>query len=281
MKKINRTAFFSILLVLAYLLSACSGAPAGQNANSNDNQQSNNQVREVVFTGTVDSIGPGEWTVSGQTIKIDAAASLTSNIVVGDNVKVEAQVGPDGSVTAVKIEVSGADDSNSNTNSSNVNDNTGNSNDNQADNSNSLNGNENVNDNASVGNDQEVNGVIEAITTDSITINGVTYAIAGFTEIKDLLAVGDQAKVHVIVNADGTFTIREIEKSAGTGLDNGNSNGSDDNSNLNSNTNGDDSGGGNNNDSNGNDDNGSGNGNDDSGGDNGNDSGGGNGNGNG
>jgi len=281
MKKINRTAFFSILLVLAYLLSACTGAPAGENANSNDNQQSNNQVREVVFTGTVDAIGPGAWTVSGQTIKIDAAAALAANIVVGDNVKVEAQVGPDGSVTAVKIEISGADDANSNTNSSNANDNAANSNDNQADNTNSVNGNGNGNDNASVGNDQEVNGVIEAITTDSITINGVTYAIAGFTEIKDLLAVGDQVKVHVIVNADGTFTIREIEKSAGTGLDNGNSNGSDDNSNFNSNTNGDDSGGGNSNDGNGNDDNGGGNGNDDSGGDNSNDSGGGNGNGNG
>jgi len=279
MKKINQTVFLSSLLIAAYLLSSCSGASAGQNADSTNSQQSQDgQAHEVVFTGTVDAITPGQWTVSGQAITIDGTTSVDANIVVGDNVKVEAQVAQDGAVAAVRIEISGAEDANSNSssgnaNESNANDNASNSNDNQADNSNSVNG--NGNDNSSVGNEQEVTGVVEAITTDSITINGVTYAITNFTEFKDLIALGDQVKLHVTVNADGTFTIREIEKSAGTGADDSNSNGnrSDDNSNINSNTNGDDSGGNSN-------DGGGDNGNDDSG-DNSNDSGGGNGNGNG
>ena len=282
MKKINRSMFFSVLVVLAYVLSACSGAPAVQSGDDQSSQSG--QVQEVVFTGTVDSMGGGQWTVSGQAINVDGATSVDANIVVGDNVKVEARVSQDGSVTAVSIETSGADDTNANSNddnqndsNTNANDNTSNSNDNQADNSNSANSNDdnsngNGNDNSSTGSDQEVSGLVEAITTDSITINGVVYMLADFTEFKDLIAMGDQVKIHVIVNADGTFTIREIERTAGTGIggDNSNGNGSDDNSNVNSNSNGNDDNGNddNSNDDNGNDDNSNDdNGNDDNGND--------------
>jgi hypothetical protein len=51
------------------------------------------------------------------------------------------------------------------------------------------------------------------------------------TEIEDAIAVGDQVQLHGIVNADGTPTVREIEKSDDPGDDNGNSNASNDNSN--------------------------------------------------
>jgi hypothetical protein len=119
----------------------------------------------------------------------------------------------------------------------------------------------------------EIFGTIEAITADTITVNGVTYNLAqGFTEIKDSLAVGNQVKVHVILNADGTFTIREIEKSVGTSVDDNSSNlnGSDDGANPpinddNSNSSGNGSDDGPNHDSN--DDHGGSNGNSGSGGD--------------
>ena len=280
MQKINRTAFFSIFVVLAYVLSACSGAAVGQPAND---QRSSGQAQDVVFTGTVDSVGDGQWTISGQPINVDGSTAVDANITVGDNVKVEARVGSDGSVTAVSIETSAADNTNMNANSndanqneSNANDNASNSNDNQGDNSNSGNdnsgnGNGNSNDNSDPANDQEVSGIVEAITADSITIDGVVYQISDLTEFNDLISLGDNVKLHVIVNADGTLTIREIEKIEGTGLDNSNSNdnGSDDNSNINSNSNGDDHGGnGNGNDDNGNDNNGNDdNGNDDNGND--------------
>ena len=270
MKKINRSMFFSILVVLAYVLSACSGAQAVPSSNNNQSSQSG-QVQEVVFTGTVDSMGGGEWTISGQAVSVDSTTAVDASIVVGSNVKVEARVDQAGKVAANRIELAGADDANvnanandANQNGSNANDNTSNSNDNQADNSNSANSNDdnsngNSNDNSSTGTEQEVSGLVEAITTDSITINGVVYMLADFTEFKDLIAMGDQVKIHVIVNADGTFTIREIERtsSAGIGGDNSNSNGSDDNSNVSSNSNGNDDNGNddNSNDDNGNDDN--------------------------
>lgn len=92
----------------------------------------------------------------------------------------------------------------------------------------------------------EVFGVVESMTDTTLTINGVTYNIvANLTEFRDVISVGDQVKIHVIVNADGTFTIREIEISIGN--DNGNHNSND---NTNSNSNDDNS-----NDSNSNDDN--------------------------
>ena len=207
MKKIDPKLFFSIMVILAYLLSACSGTPVGAPQSQ-------------------DNTGP-----------------------------------------SVGTELSNANDANansSNENESNTNSNASNS-----------------NDNSSGDIEQEVSGVVEAITTESITINGVTYVFADFTEFKDVIALGDLVKLHVIVNADGTFTIREIEKSDETGGDNGNSNSndndSDDNSNS-SNNNDDDNNNSNSNDNgNGNDDGGgNGNGNDDDGGDdNGNDNGGG------
>jgi hypothetical protein len=279
MNKINRITFLTTFLIMAYLLSACSGVPAGVKVDdsSSNSQSQAGQVSEVVFTGTVEAINGNQVTVSGQVITVDSAVLAAANVVVGDNIKVEAQVGQDGIVTAVSVELSGSDDNansnDNNQNDSNANDNGSNSNDDQ-------NGNSNGNDNSNVDNQQEVTGTVDAITTDSITIDGVVYMIADFTEFKDLIAMGDQVKIHVIVNADGTLTIREIEKTAGTSLDNGNSNsnGSDDNSNLNSNSNSDDHG----DNSNGSDDNSNDNGNDNSGSSNSNDdSGGGNGNGNG
>ena len=276
MKKTNRSTFFTTIVVLAYLLSACSGVPAGVKVDdsSSNSQSQAGQGAEVAFTGTIDAMGGNQWTISGQVITVDGAASIEANIVVGDNVKVEARVSQDGTITAVRIEHAGNDNANGNSNDDNQND--SNANDNGANSNDDLNGNSNGNgnDNSSADDDQEVSGVVEAITTDSITIDGVVYMIADFTEFKDLVGMGDMVKVHVIVNADGTVMIREIEKTQGAGLDdnNSNSNGSDDNANSN------DDDGSNSNDDNTNDDNG----NDNSGGSNNNDSSGsGNGNGNG
>jgi len=137
-------------------------------------------------------------------------------------------------------------DGNVNDNGSDVNENDndsqGNENDNGDDGSNDNDAqgddNDNSNDNSNDASDDtlEFNGVVDAITDTSIVIDGVEYNLADFTEIKDLVTVGDQVKIHVIVNADGTFTISEIELSSGDDDDDDNSN-----SNLNSNDNDDDS----------------------------------------
>lgn len=280
MKKTNRITFFTTIVVLAYLLSACSGVPAGVKVDdsSSNSQSQAGQGAEVAFTGTIDAMGGNQWTISGQAITVDGATSVAANIVVGDNVKVEARVSQDGTITAVRIEHAGNDNANGNSNDDNQND--SNTNDNGANSNDDLNGNSNGNgngnDNSSAVDDKEVSGVVEAITTDSITIDGVVYMIADFSEFKDLVGLGDMVKVHVIVNADGTVTIREIEKTQGAGLEdnNSNSNGSDDNANSNdddgSNSNDNSNGNNNTNDDHGNDNGGGSNNNDSSGSGNGN-----------
>jgi hypothetical protein len=255
----------SVLIMGAYLLSACTGAAPSQSSDPTKAQKVDSS--EVVFTGIVEAINGDQWTVNGQSVVIDGLTALDANIKVGDVVKVEASVDQAGVITAVKIESSVADDANANSNNDNSgnanddnsNDANANSNDNANANDNS-NGNANGNGNEAVGGQDEVSGVVEVITSDTITIDGIVYNLADFTEFKDGIVVGDQVKVHVIVNADGTLTIREIEKSTNLDTDdnsNGNSNSDDQIGNSNGNSNGDDNGGGSNNNSNG-DDNGGG-----------------------
>lgn len=264
MKKSFRFNVVSIALIGAYILSACGGT-LPQSA-SNENGAPKVLASEIVFTGIVEQISGNQWVVSGQTITVDPAARMDAGIAVGDIVKVEGTVSADGSVVALTIETSAGTDDNSNTGNANDDNSNGTAANSNDDNSNGASGNSNDdNSNTAGGTDNEVFGLVEAMTADSITVGGVTYQLASFTEFKDAIAVGDQVKIHVLVNADGTFSIREIEKSDDlSGNDNSNgANSNDDNSND-DNSNDDNS---NDDNGNGNDDNGNGGGGDDNGGD--------------
>ena len=274
MKGTNRFKLLSIVLVFAYILSACSGAQGGPGGGGKP------ESKEVAFTGTVESVGSGQITVSGTVVVLDAKSMVDPNIQVGDIVKVEAQVSADGAVIAIKVESSGGDDTNTNsgnandtnTNGDNSNTSDDNSNTGTDDNSNS---NANGNDNGTGGTEQEITGVVSAISASSVTVDGVEYKFDASTEVKDPIFAGDTVKLHVLVGSDGSLTVREIEKISGTtiGDDNSNGNSNDDNSNGNSNDdNGnDDNSNGNSNDDNGNDDNSNDSNSNDGGGDNGND----------
>jgi hypothetical protein len=124
-------------------------------------------------------------------------------------------------------------------------------------------------------NEIEFTGLVEVIASDMWVVGGRTLAVTAATEIKSGLAIGTQAKVHAVPQADGSLWAREIEPAGDDHNGNGNSN---DNDNGNSND-GNGNGNVNSNDDNGNDDHG-GNGNVNSNDDSGNDDHGGNGNGN-
>lgn len=245
----------SALILGAFLLSACSGA-VPQPDDSSDGSAGTSS--EVVFTGTVQSMGGAQWSISGQSVEVDDSTAVDSSIQVGDIVRVEANVSQEGAVLALKIESSSpgddsnANDANSNDDNANTNGDDGNTNEN----TNDVDDNSNANSNEGMDDDSEVFGLVEAITDDSVTIGGVTYLLANFTEFKDIISVGDQVKIHVIVNSDGTLTIREIERSSGGDDDNSNdNNNSNDNGNSNDdNSNDDDSSNGNSNDDDSNDD---------------------------
>ena len=164
MKNIRFLTF--VLLLGTLVLSAC-GAGAVTSTPTVAASASVDAM-PVSFIGIVDSIAGDQWVISGTTMTVDASIVRDGPFNVGDEVKVEGFVDPDGSFTVSRIETPTpqetatlppfADDNsndgvtNENTNDANINDgnvnddndNGGNSND---DNSNSSNSNDsNTND---------------------------------------------------------------------------------------------------------------------------------------
>lgn len=231
MKIIPHFKALCFVLIAAYALAACGGTLPQATASVNGPKVETNVV---AFTGTVEAINGTQWTVGGQTLTLDPQASLDPNITVGDQVKVEANVSADGSVVALKVESTAADDPLGAISTPSLEASTASTPDpagTPSPDTNVINSSDPSSTQAAAASQNEIFGTIEAITADTITVNGVIYNLAqGFTEIKGSLVVGDPVKVHVILNADGMFTVREIEKSVGTGVNDnsGNSNGSDD-----------------------------------------------------
>jgi hypothetical protein len=227
MKTLSRFKVISLVLIAAYLLAACGGT-LSQSTNWSDDRSVDSNV--VAFTGIVESMDGTQWTIGGQSVILNGQAALDPDIRLGDEVRVEANVSADGTVTVVKVESSAKDAPVSAS---------------SADLSSTPEPVATASPDASstpgVGSlpepalaqssgirENEVFGRVEAITAETITVNGVTYNLSDLAEIKETLQAGDQVKLHVIVNADGTFTVREVQKSTLSVDDNANSNGSDD-----------------------------------------------------
>ena len=260
----RNSQYVLIIFVLAsMLLGACAGAAPSVAGGGKV------EASSVAYTGTIESINGTQWVVNGQTITVDPSVAGNGTFNVGDVVKVEVKVAQDGTLTLTSVEIPsqtdlsdlpGLGDDNSNdandndangndVNGNDVNGNDANGNDvnGNDDNSNNSNGNDgntndgngnddnSNNDNSDDGN--EVFGVVDAITETSITIGGQTYDFLTNAEVKDLVQAGDFVKIHLVQNADGTFSVRELELSDPTQAGNDNSN--DDNGN-NGNSNDDD-----------------------------------------
>jgi hypothetical protein len=173
MKTTNRFKVISFFLLVAYLLSACAGAPAATQAPVTSVGSDKPLAHPVTFVGVIDGIAGDQWTINGVTVTVDPAVVRDGPFNVGDQVKVEGVVNQDGSVTVSRVETpSQADlstlpqlgndnDANSNddnSNDANVNDdnsNTANSNDDTSvdDNSNSSNSNDDTVDDANSNDD--------------------------------------------------------------------------------------------------------------------------------
>jgi len=256
MKQTSR--FLLVVLALAaMLLSACGGRVA-----ATDPGGSKVQAIPVQYTGVLESVNGTQWVVNGRTLTVDPAVVRDGPFQVGDTIKLEVVVNPNGSITVSRVEAPSPTDlstlpqlgddnsNNANTNgdnSNNVNSNDVNSND---DNSNISNTND-ANSNTAGG--TEIFGTVETITDSSITIDGQTFNFQAGAEIKGDIQVGAFVKIHLEQNADGTVTVRQVELSdpSQIGDDNNNansntSNSNDDNSN-NADSNDDSSKGGNDN----------------------------------
>lgn len=143
--------FPTFLLILGSLiLSACGGAvtttpePVPTSASTSVN------AMPVTFIGVVDSIDGDQWTISGTTVTVKETVVHDGPFRVGDQVKVEGLVHPDGSFTILRVEAPAvvSDNTNdafgnANTNDTNINEDNSNTSNSNDDNSNGGNGNTN------------------------------------------------------------------------------------------------------------------------------------------
>jgi hypothetical protein len=163
MKKIRLLTF--VLIIGTLVLSACGAAAATPTA-APVAAGAKVDAMSVAFVGIVDSMAGDQWVISGTTVTVDASIVRDGPFNVGDQVKVEGFVNPDGSFTISRVEsptpqeaatlppvsVDNSNEalSNANTNDVNANDSSFN------DNSSSLNSNDD-NSNASNSNDSNIN----------------------------------------------------------------------------------------------------------------------------
>ena len=149
--------FITFVLILGTLvLSACGAATATPVAIPDAATAVKVEAMPVAFVGIVDSIAGDQWVISGTTVTVDASIVRDGPFNVGDQIKVEGFVNPDGSFTVSRVEaptpqetptqpplvVDNTNDAigNANTNDANVNDDTSggvNSNDDNGNDSNS------------------------------------------------------------------------------------------------------------------------------------------------
>ena len=146
----------TMVLLVAYLLSACGAPlqPAEQPAG--DQAAIKVQAVEVAFTGVVEAVNGNEWTINGQVLSVDPAVVRDGPFQAGDTIKVEGTVNADGSLTVSRVEAPtaadltdlpqlGNDNVNANSNDANSNDVNANANSNDT-NTNDANANTNSND---------------------------------------------------------------------------------------------------------------------------------------
>ncbi|HNF93094.1 MAG TPA: DUF5666 domain-containing protein [Anaerolineales bacterium] len=138
--------FLVLVALIAVFVSACGGAAAATDTSAGSDKP---RASLVEFTGVIEAIDGNQWTVNGQVITVDPTVLRDGPFVVGDTVKVEAEVQSDGSVVITRVETPveavGTDDISNDNSNANIND----------DNSNAslenANGNLNDNTNSSLG----------------------------------------------------------------------------------------------------------------------------------
>src|SRR5512134_3876795 len=152
-----------VLTIGTLLLSACgAAATAATPAAIATSGSTKVDAMPVAFVGIVDSIAGDQWVISGTTVTVDESIVRDGPFHVGDRIKVQAFVNPDGSFTVSRVETPTPQDvvtltpfvvDNSNDTNANANVNAGNITD---DNSSGLNSNDD-NSNASNSNDANAN----------------------------------------------------------------------------------------------------------------------------
>jgi hypothetical protein len=127
------------------------------------------------FVGVVETIAPDAWVVSGMTFIINLQTEIYGMIIVGDQVKIEALVGPDGTTTAYEIKLA-----------------------------------EDKSTSPKEGSEVEFTGIVESIGPDSWTVGGQIFSITLQTKIIGTIIIGDLVRIEALIGTDGTTTAHMI-----------------------------------------------------------------------
>jgi hypothetical protein len=154
------------------------------------------------FSGTLQSIAGSTWTVGGRGVHVGAQSQIDGNPRIGDTVKVQAGVAPDGSLQALKIEViSGSSEGGSE----------GGGSPSPTPTPNGGSGGESGE--GETHNDAvTLTGTVTAISAGSWTVGGRAILVNGATEIQDNLSIGDPVKVTAFRQSDGSLLASKIER---------------------------------------------------------------------
>lgn len=102
MKNIRFIPF--VLLLGTLLLSACGAGAATPTSAPEGAASVKVDAMPVAFVGIVDRMAGDQWVISGTTVTVDASIVRDGPFNVGDHVKVEGHVNPDGSFTVSRVE---------------------------------------------------------------------------------------------------------------------------------------------------------------------------------
>jgi len=167
----NKTRFLTFVLIIGTLVLSACGAAAPTATPAPVSATQNVEAMPVSFVGIVDSMAGDQWIISGTTVTVDESIVRDGPFKVGDTIKVEGFVSPNGSFQVSRVGTPTPQDAltatpfvDDNSNDANANDNA-NIND---DNSNGLNSND---DNSNTVNSNDDNGGGNSNEDNSNTVN--------------------------------------------------------------------------------------------------------------
>jgi len=119
------------------------------------------------YRGTVDAVTVNTLTLNGQTFSVATTQDLTTLFTQGSTFEIEFRQNRDGTISIDQFHAW----------------------------------------DGSVDYDVEFKGIIDAVTADTITLNGTTYTVVTTEDLTTLFASGEVYEVKYLTNADGTITI--------------------------------------------------------------------------
>jgi Domain of unknown function (DUF5666) len=97
--------FLTFVLILgALVLSACGAGAATPTSAPKASASAKVEAMPVAFIGIVDSIAGDQWVISGTTVTVDESVVRDGPFNVGDRIKVEGLVSPNGSLAVTRVE---------------------------------------------------------------------------------------------------------------------------------------------------------------------------------